>query len=153
MVLCWTWIKENKWLSGSDLFEPYLMIPYLVLNFIGPTSKRRHPPKKPSTHANFRLDLDGDFRGLYKKKKSSGLSLKLGEVQPLGLSFSWQWNLLKSTAPKETLNGSKQGKSRESFAVPCDLKLLPFQTAGGPAALWPLQNTRSPPGTAQGCPS
>lgn len=87
------------------------------------------------------------------KKKSSGLSLKLDGAQPLGLSFSWQWNLLKSTAPKETLNGSKQGKSWESFAVPCDLKLLPFQTAGGPAALWPLQNTRSPPGTAQGCPS
>lgn len=83
------------------------------------------------------------------KKKSSGLSLKLGGVQPLGLSFSWQWNLPKSTAPRKTSSGSKQGKSRESSAVPCDLKSLPFQTGGGPAALWPPQNTRSPPGTAQ----
>lgn len=45
------------------------MMPYLVLNFIRPTSKHRHPQKKPRTHANSHLDLVGDFRGLYKKEK------------------------------------------------------------------------------------
>lgn len=67
---CWTQNKQNKWMSGSDLFEPYLMMTYLVLNFIRPTSKRRDLPNKPRMHANLHLILFGDLGGwLCKKEK------------------------------------------------------------------------------------
>ena len=61
-------------MSESDLFEPSLMMTYLLLNFIRPSSKCRDLPNKPRMHANCHLVLLGDLGDLLYKKEQFWLT-------------------------------------------------------------------------------